>query len=388
MSTTQITGRIFGEGPPISLQIEDGRIVKMQNAFDKVSDSDFPSIAPGFCDLQVNGFNGVDFNQSASLTTEEFSQATRGLWSEGCTSFLPTLITNSNLAVEARLREIDSIIDNDPQLAASMLGFHLEGPHISLDDGYRGAHDQQFVCAPDIDAYNNFQSVTQRRVLVLTLSPEWEGSQSFIAAAVAAGTKVSIGHTNATPSQIYEAVENGASLVTHFGNGVAGLISRHPNVMWEQLANDGLACSVIADGFHLPDSVLKTVFRVKDQQAFLVSDSTSLAGLPAGDYQTHIGGDVTLCENGKLHLKGQPNLLAGSAQSLRHCVEHLTNHGILTLADAWQRASTIPAEIIGGREHASIEVGAFANVVQYRYDGTSLDVQRTWLRGMEVYKTT
>lgn len=387
MSDRVIRGRVFGEGPVVALSIEDGRIaaIEPQSSGSAGKGTDFPAIAPGFCDVQINGFNGVDFNQDNPLTTEDFHQAAKALWAQGCTGFLPTLITNSTAALEKRFKELSEILNSDTQLAASALGFHLEGPFISPEDGYRGAHDLQFVCAPNIDAYNVLQTAAQNRIAILTLSPEWKGAGDLVAAAVAAGTKVSIGHSAATESQLRDAVNQGASMVTHFGNGVAQQLPRHPNVMWEQLASDGLACSLIADGFHLPDSVLKTVIRVKGDNAFLVSDSTSLAGLSPGDYQTHVGGRVTLAENGKLHMHGQPGVLAGSAQSLRHCVEHLANSGIVSLADAWRRASTIPATLIGCQQHASIEVGAYANIVQYDYQGSELKIQRTWLRGAEVY---
>lgn len=387
MSAIEIKGKIFGEGPAVVLRVEDGRIaaIEPQSSDSVGSEAHSPAIAPGFCDVQINGFNGVDFNQHQPLTNEQFRKAANALWSEGCTSFLPTLITNSTAALEKRFTELSEILNNDSQLAASAFGFHLEGPFISPQDGYRGAHDRQFVCAPNIETYEALQTAAKNRIAILTLSPEWDNTNALIAAAVAGLTHVSIGHSMASPKQINDAVDHGASLVTHFGNGVAQHVPRHSNVMWGQLANDRLACSLIADGFHLPDSVLKTVIRVKGNQAFLVSDSTSLAGLKPGDYETHVGGEVTLTEDGKLHLQGQPSVLAGSAKSLRHCVEYLANRGIVGLADAWRRASTIPAALVGKGQYASIEVGSYANVVQYNYQQSRLEIERTWLRGAEVY---
>ena len=387
MSEIEIKGRIFGEGPVVVLRVEDGRIVAIepQPSDSAGFEARSPAIAPGFCDLQINGFHGVDFNQHGPLAQSDFRKAASALWAEGCTGFLPTLITNSTAAIEKRFLQLREILNSDAQLAASVLGFHLEGPFISPEDGYRGAHERQFVCAPNIEIYEALQAAAGNRIAILTLSPEWDDANALITTAVADGSRVSIGHSMATGKQINDAVDHGASLVTHFGNGVAQHLPRHPNVMWEQLGSDNLACSLIADGFHLPDSVLKTVIGVKGNQAFLVSDSTALAGLMPGDYETHVGGKVTLTENGKLHLQDQPTVLAGSAQSLRHCVEHLANRGIVSLADAWRRASSIPAALIGCSQHASIEVGAYANVVQYEYRGRRLEIERTWLSGFEVY---
>ena len=151
-----------------------------------------------------------------------------------------------------------------------------------------------------------------------------------------------IGHTAATPEQIREAVAAGALLSTHFGNGVHPMLPRHPNYLWEQLAADELWASVIADGFHLPDAVLKTVMRMKGSRAILVSDSVALAGMPPGEYESPIGARVVLTPEGRLHLATDPRLLAGSAQPLIAGIAHLVDSGLASLGEAWEMASARP----------------------------------------------
>jgi N-acetylglucosamine-6-phosphate deacetylase len=202
---------------------------------------------------------------------------------------------------------------------------------------------------------------------------------------VEAGIRVGIGHTAATPGQIAEAVAAGASLSTHLGNATHQTLPRHPNYLWEQLAHDDLAASLIADGFHLPDSVLKVAMRVKGAKAMLVSDSVSLAGMPPGPYRTHIGDRVVLTEAGKLHLDGQPNVLAGSAQALVGGVGHLLRRNLCTLDGAWDMASVVPNRFMNLPQREGLQPGAPADVVAFNWNGSELRVLQTYKAGELVF---
>jgi N-acetylglucosamine-6-phosphate deacetylase len=386
MAKRTIVGRIFGCGDVVQLSIEGGRITAIDSLPTETGDG-YPSLAPGFFDLQVNGFSGVDFNQPNSLTFNEYQTATEALWSEGCTGFMPTLITNSADFLATRFRELCNIRSQSPRFMASTTGFHLEGPFISPIDGPRGAHDRQFVRAPDLPMFQQLQEAAEHRIRIVTLSPEWDNADAFATAVQSTGVRVSIGHSAASPASIASSAKSGATMVTHFGNGVAQQVARHPNILWEQLACDDLTCSLIADGFHLPSSVLKTVFRAKGERAILVSDSTSLARMPPGDYVTHVGGKVTLTPEGRLHLTKNPALQAGSAQSLRHCVEFLCRQDILSMQEAWRRASTLPAQFMRQPDESRIRVGALANLVEYTFDERRLQIRKTWLHGDQVYSS-
>ena len=363
-------------GRNLSLAFKDGRIAKVSKGAGR------RWAGPGLVDLQINGFRGMDFN-TLPLAADVAGKITRELWSEGVTSYLATLITNSPEALEEACRGIARGCEEDEAAAAGIAGIHLEGPFICPEDGPRGAHAKAFVRAPDWDLFRRWQDAAGGRVRLITLSPEWPGSTSFIEKAAASDILVSIGHTGATPEQIRDAVAAGARVSTHLGNGAHLLMPRHPNYIWEQLADDRLTACVIADGFHLPDAVLKVFLRVKGRRATLVSDAVYLAGLPPGTYDTHIGGKVTLTEEGKLHLAANPNLLAGSAAMMIRGIERLVASEICDLEEAWALASTRPAGLLGLPQAKGLKPGAPADVVVYN---ETLGVVETYKGGSRVFR--
>src|SRR5690606_17508746 len=198
---------------------------------------ELPFIGPGLVDLQVNGINGVDFNDAA-LTIEGMVAATQYLLSQGVTSYLPTLITNSDEKILKILTIIATACSTEPLVAACVAGIHLEGPFLSVVDGARGAHDQKYIKAPSWDFIQKCQEASGQRIRLITLAPEWENAPEFIQKCRREGILISIGHTNANPDQINAGVQAGATLSTHLGNAVPLMLPRHPNLLWEQLAKD------------------------------------------------------------------------------------------------------------------------------------------------------
>ena len=302
-------------------------------------------VGPGLVDLQVNGINGIDFND-VSLIPKQLLEATEYLLIVGVTTFFPTIITNSDENILQILKTIRKACENYPLVDSCIGGIHLEGPFISPEDGPRGAHDKQYIKAPDWSLIVKCQAASGGRIKLITLAPELEGTAEFIQKCRKGGIHVSIGHSNATSEQIDLAVKAGAILSTHLGNGVSLTLDRHPNLLWEQLAQDDLFTSIIADGFHLPNSFLKLVIRIKGDKALLVSDATCFSGMAPGVYKTHIGDEVVLHENGRLALYQTPRLLAGATKCLLENIEHLTSQGLATLADAWKMASVTPVKFL------------------------------------------
>ncbi|HEX4590610.1 MAG TPA: N-acetylglucosamine-6-phosphate deacetylase, partial [Gemmataceae bacterium] len=190
---------------------------------------------------------------------------------------------------------------------------------------------------------------------------------------------VSIGHTAATPQQIWAAVTAGAKLSTHLGNGANAVLPRHPNYIWEQLASDELWASVIADGHHVPPSVLKAVLRVKSPaRTVLISDAGSLAGLPPGRYECW-GQEFEVHPTGKIVMPGT-GFLAGSAVFLDACVGHVLNLGLADVRSALEMAAVRPRELLGLPVPA-IEVGQPADLVTFDWrPGGKLAVQAVFSR--------
>lgn len=381
-----VTGLHYETGVPIRVYILKGKIDRIEPLLDWTIDRDgeLPWIGPGLVDLQINGFSGIDFN-NPSTTQEDIQAVTRKLWQEGTTTYYPTVITNSDDHIESMVRAISLECTKDRRTADSIAGIHLEGPFISPEDGARGAHGKVFVKAPDWELFEHWQQSANGLIRIITLSPEWEGASAFISKCVSSGVVVSIGHTAATSEQIRMAVHSGATLSTHLGNGAHLSLPRHPNYIWEQLAQDQLSACMIADGFHLPDSIMKVFLKVKAERLFLVSDAVYLSGLAPGRYNTHIGGEVVLTKEGRLHLANDQALLAGSVQLLKSGIEYLVKSGLCTLSKAWEMASVKPASLMRLAVGKGLEQGAPADLITFSWDpDNKLVLHKVYKHGLQV----
>ncbi|WP_408008524.1 N-acetylglucosamine-6-phosphate deacetylase [Pseudalkalibacillus sp. A8] len=369
---------------PNEIDWRDGKFTKLTRT--QISNNEaLPYIAPGLIDLQINGYKGIDFN-TLPIKESDILKITRELWKEGVTSYFPTIITNSPEKIEEAMETIKQVCARFPYVDDSIAGIHLEGPFISPEDGPRGAHDAKYVRPPDWSLVSGWQKASGGRLKLLTISPEWDDSEPFIRKCTENGIIVSIGHTSAKPAQIRSAIAAGAKLSTHLGNGAHLMLPRHPNYIWEQLANDELAATFIADGFHLPDSVLKTIIRMKGKRAIVVSDSVSLGGMEPGEYNMHIGGKVVLTTEGKLHMASNSELLAGSAQTQIWGINHLLKQGLCELADAIDMATVNPAEKLG-LSGQKLEVGANADFILFFYSKNSgIELVATYKKGKCVSK--
>lgn len=380
---TRIEGMHVQTGKPVSLSIENGRIKEIEAKSGEIGEN-LPWIGPGLVDLQINGYSGMDFN-TLPFDEDLVHRVSQSLWKEGVTSYFPTIITNSDEAICDAVRTIARACSQDDLTAESIAGIHLEGPFISPEDGPRGAHNRKYVKKPDWSLFQKWQEAAEGKIKIVTLSPEWPGAADFIAKCAESGVTVAIGHTAATPEQIRDAVAAGARMSTHLGNGAHLMLPRHPNYIWEQLAQDRLWACLIADGFHLPESVLKVVLRVKGKQAVLVSDAVYLSGMEPGEYETHIGGKVVLTPEGKLHLADNPNLLAGSAQMLTWGMAHLVRKKLCRLSEAWEMASIHPSLLMDLAGKRGLEAGGPADLVLFQWNGDQITILQTIKKGKTVY---
>jgi len=340
-----IRARHYATQEPVELAIDDGRVTSVGPPTGASVDATADWVAPSFFDIQVNGCHGISFN-AETLTAEEIRRVADVCRAHGTGGFCPTLITGSAAALRHGFSTLARACDADAELARIMPAFHLEGPYIAAEDGPRGAHPRDHVRPPDWDEFRRWQDAAGGRIRLLTLAPETEGALRFIERLAGAGVVVSIGHTAATPACIRDAVKAGARLSTHLGNGAHATLPRHPNYIWEQLAADELWASIIADGHHLPPAVLKSILRVKTPtRTVLISDASSLAGLPPGRYQVW-GSEFEVRPEGKVVLPGT-GFLAGAAVFLDSCVNHVLKLGLVELRDVVEMASIRPRELLG-----------------------------------------
>jgi N-acetylglucosamine-6-phosphate deacetylase len=378
----KIQGHSYQDGSAIEISFSEGiidSISETQNGLEQDL-----ILGPGFTDIQVNGYGGIDYNEIQS-NPMNLAEISRLLYKEGVTTHFPTIITNDPKQISQLIIQIVSLRKSDELSRMSIEGLHIEGPFISPMDGPRGAHPKEFVRAPDWSLVQKWQNESKGLIKMITLSPEWENTVPFIERCMEHGILVSIGHTNASHQQILDAVNAGASLSTHLGNGAHPILARHPNYIWSQLSQDELGASIIADGFHLPAEVIQVFQKVKKENLMLVSDSVSLSGMPAGDYTLHIGGEVTMTPEGKLHLKSNPSILAGSASNIRSGVSFLIKNKLASLTEAWEMASVRPEKLVNPG-HRLFKEGSIADLIVCRtHANGEIEVLKTIKHGTEVF---
>jgi N-acetylglucosamine-6-phosphate deacetylase len=339
-------------------------------------------LAPGFIDIQVNGFAAVDYNDPAT-PHDDIARSLQALFATGLTRFYPTVITGAPDDMVAALRNLSRAKDALPD-GDAMDGFHVEGPHICPEEGPRGAHPRRWVRAPDLDEFRRWQEATDGRVRIVTLSPEWPDAPHYIEKIVEAGVIAAIGHMQAGTAQIADAVAAGATLSTHLGNGAHALLRRHPNYVWDQLAEDRLMADFIVDGIHLDAAFLKVAMRAKTvERAVLITDAAAPAGASPGRYRLGEQ-DVDHTPDGRVVLAGTERL-AGSALRMDRGVDNLMRLANLSLRDAVRMATTNAAK--GGgvpRRKGGLIPGDRADFVQFRLNPT-VEVIATYISGRKVF---
>jgi N-acetylglucosamine-6-phosphate deacetylase len=381
MIRTKCSGRDAISGDRITLEFDEV-IQHLDPAFsDEVADDVY--VAPGFIDIQVNGFAGVDYN-SPDAPHEEIARSLKVMFSTGVTRCFPTVITGSPENTLGALRNLAAARESLED-GRAMEAFHVEGPHISPEDGPRGAHPQRWVRPPDVNEYKRWQEAAEGNVRLVTISPEWPEAPHYIDALTRDGVVISIGHTKATAEQIQDAVSAGATLSTHIGNGAHSVMSRHPNYIWEQLAEDRLNATMIVDGIHLGKAFLKVALRAKGvERSVLITDAVMPAMCAPGRYM--LGEvEVELHADESVRMVGGMRL-AGSSLRMDRGVENLMKLAGLTLAEAITMATTNAARAgrVGGRIRG-LQPGSRADVVKFRVGDGGIEVLETYLSGRRVF---
>jgi N-acetylglucosamine-6-phosphate deacetylase len=374
----------YRTGASLQVKAEAGVLTSVEELIRPLEDG--PLLAPGFIDLQVNGFAGVDFCSPAA-TLEEIGHALRALFSTGCTRLLPTVITGGQEEMLAAARNLARAARELPH-GRAFAGLHMEGPHISPQDGPRGAHPARQVRPPDRAEFDRWQEATDGFVKLITISPEWPEAPDYIRHVTRQGVVAAIGHLDASAAQIAAAVEAGATLSTHLGNGAHALLPRHPNYLWQQMAEDRLAASFIVDGIHLDASFLTVALRAKGlERAILITDAVMPAGCAPGPYM--LGEvEVELRADASVRVRGTDRL-AGAALRMDDGIGHLQRLAGLSLPDAITMATRNPARVgrIAGRQRGLLP-GDRADLVAFRFDreARAIRVEQTWLDGELVFE--
>ncbi len=374
-----IEGILYSNNEKVSIEIENGVIQKIENitTFEKEKSNNY-FIAPALIDNQVNGCVGVDF-ADPNLTTDAVLKTITEHHKNGVATFLPTVITASQESLIQSFGNL-AITLEDSEVSNSIPGFHLEGPYISPEDGFRGAHNVEDIRLPDWDEFQKTNDVANGKIIQVTLAPEIEGAIEFIKKCVKNNIVVSLGHHNANADEIKRAVDAGAKTVTHLGNGCANTINRFNNPLWMQLAEDRLMSSFIVDGFHLLPELVKVFYKAKGKdQIILTSDMTLLAGMSPGNYEWD-GKDIELTPEGIIMLPKE-NCFAGASLPLIIGVGNMMKFTNCGLQEAIDMASKNPAKLYGFKDRGSLEVGMRADLMLFSLEDSKLNVVKTIVGG-------
>jgi N-acetylglucosamine-6-phosphate deacetylase len=334
-------------------------------------------LLPGFVDLQVNGYFGVELGDAelAGWTT-----VARRLPETGTTAFLPTFITSPVDVMAGALRRAAGFageLAQSPELAR-VLGVHLEGPFISAKR--RGAHNPDWIISPDPAAIDALLGAGAGLVRLMTLAPELDGAMAAVKQLADAGVVVSVGHSDATAQQVSAAAMCGASMVTHLFNAQRPLHHREPGVVGQALADNRLTSGLIADLHHVAGQVAAIAFAAAPGRICLVTDAAACAGMPPGRYL--LGGEpIELAEGDGAPPVRADGTLAGSALRMDSAVANMVAIGI-GLPDAVAAATRIPADLIGRPDLGRIAKGAAADLTWLSDD---LRTRATWIAGRPVY---
>jgi N-acetylglucosamine-6-phosphate deacetylase len=375
-----------------SIVIEDGRIAAIESrTIDaapgrSIDDLSHHVIVPGFVDVHVHGIEGVDVLDGP----EAVGQVASRLLKYGVTAFCPTAVACTPQKLAMLLEAIGRARSVPSRSASRVLPAHLESNFINPD--WNGAQPAGCLRIPQgasgaygaLGAKGEFSGrdildvieAQRSAVGIVTLAPELPGGLDLVRALVAAGHRVSLGHTGASYDEARAAIEAGAHHATHLFNRMSSITSRSPGVVGAVLESEAVAAEIICDGHHVHPSLVSMAIRLKSAAKMMaITDATAAAGLPLGSNarlgdQTIIAGERTaVLENGTL---------AGSILTMDAAFRMLVTGIKLSLPDAARMCATTPAEAVKATEIGSIATGKWADLAVLDRD---LRVSRTYLAG-------
>ncbi|MBG85610.1 MAG: N-acetylglucosamine-6-phosphate deacetylase [Verrucomicrobiales bacterium] len=368
MSAQTVTGRHYLTGKTISVSVEEGII----SAIEDTEDGEDQWLAPGLIDLQINGYAGVDF-QRDGVSAERLREASAGLNRDGCSRWLLTLITDEWSSLMARLRHFKALRDADEDLRKSIVGWHVEGPFLSPEPGYRGAHPPEVMCDPTPENLDELRSITGDDPVLITVASERSTVNPQIPKARELGFVVSIGHSNASSDELKDAVAQGATGFTHLSNGMPQQMDRHDNIVGRVFDTPGLTAGVIPDTIHVSPQMFRMIHKVMPSDAiYYTTDAMSAGGAPPGRYT--VGRiELEVGEDQVVRMPGQTNF-AGSALSPIDGIRRAAKMLGLSWRDVWDYMSGNAARFMG--LPVGLEAGAPADFRVIEEEGDDIRICR------------
>jgi N-acetylglucosamine-6-phosphate deacetylase len=364
MSSQTTIGRHYLTGRTIAIRHEAGRIVSVEES----PESTLLWLAPGLIDLQINGYAGVDF-QRDGLTEAALLRASAGLGKDGCPRWLLTLITDDWARLMTRLRKAKQLRDGNAELKRSIVGWHIEGPFLSPESGFRGAHPPEVMCEPTLAHLEELKSITGDDPVLLTMAAERDGVIDMISKAREMGMAVSIGHSDSSAEELQQAVVAGATGFTHLSNGMPQQMDRHDNIVGRVFDTKELTAGLIPDSIHVSPQLFRTIHKAMPREnIYYTTDAMSAAGAPPGRYT--VGRiELEVGEDKVVRMPGQTNF-AGSALSPIDGIRRSAKMLGCSWREVWDFMSTNAAGLMGLKH--GFEVGAPADfyIIDEAVDGT------------------
>lgn len=345
------------------LQVDDAQVLDIQGK----------QVLPGFIDIHVHGGNGHHMMNGTLASLEGMS---RFHCAHGTTSFLATTEADSEAAILHALRHTAQAVGKDLG-GAEMLGVHLEGPF--LNTVRAGAQNKSHIRVADLEELGRYMTASENGVRLVTLAPEIEHGFEALDMLVRLGITVSIGHSDASYSQVLEAVQRGATHTTHHFNGMSPLHHREPGVAGSGLIFPELTTELIADGIHVHPAIVKLLFDVKGPRGVcLITDAVYNAGLPDGIYGN------TIMKDGQIRLLDGSSL-AGSSLTMLAALKNALAFTGYSLDQIVPSLTEVPARQIGVLpSKGTLEAGKDADFLIL---DDELRLHATYVRGGKVYSS-
>lgn len=375
-----IEDRIITEVFPM----ESADLGQESNSQSRIVDARGLYVAPGFIDIHVHGGGGADVMDG---TPESFLTMAAAHARGGTTAMVPSTLTSCDEDLACAVNAFDKAVGMDSP-GAKLLGLHLEGPFFSQRQ--RGAQDGRFITDPKPDHYLSLLNMSNN-IVRLSAAPELPGALELGRELRRRGILASIGHTDAAYDQVIDAIEAGYSHVTHLYSGMSGVrrvrAYRVAGVIEAGLLLDDLTVEIIADGRHLPASLLRLIYKCKGPDRIaLCTDAIRAAGLSAGEYTigSAAHGKAILVDEGVAWLPDR-SAFAGSVAQTSWLVRNMMNMAGAELTDAVKMASLTPARILGiDSRKGSIDPGKDADIVVF---DDAVDIKMTVVEGKVVHNS-
>ena len=333
-------------------------------------------VLPGFIDEHIHGAGGSD---GMDGTVEDIKTIATTIAGEGTTTFLVTTMTQSKENITKALQAVKTYKETDEGDGARVLGVHLEGPFIAA--AHKGAQPLEYVKEPDIATFDEYNAASGNSIKIVSLAPEVEGADEFIAHLKANGVVASIGHTGAKFADIEKAIQVGASNVTHTFNAQTALHHREIGTVGSAMLLDDLNCELIADGIHVSVPAMRLLVKNKPlDKLTLITDAMRAKGIPDG--VSELGGQTVYVKNGEARL--EDGTLAGSVLKMNRAVQNMVEKVGVPFTQAVDYATINPAKTLGiANEAGSIKVGKRAD---FTILNDKFDVLMTIREGKIIYQ--